>query len=167
MIKLTIELVPSTSWYSNVRSQVTPAEWDIIRKQVYKECNHKCVVCGQGGLVHCHEEWEYNDKKRIQTLKRMIALCPDCHQVKHIGLAQIQGKFNNALAHLMKINNWKITKAYDYINKASELWRERSEYEYEIVIDILKQYVPIVRYGKNESHKLSYGDMHDDWGDRE
>ena len=31
-MKLTIELVPSTSWYNNV----TKNEWDIIRKKSYE-----------------------------------------------------------------------------------------------------------------------------------
>lgn len=154
-IKLTIELVPSTSWYSNVRSQVTKAEWDIIRKQVYKECNYKCVVCGKNGMIHCHEEWDYDDKKHAQTLKRMIALCPDCHEVKHFGLAKLQGKEEHAIAHLMRINDWDRGGANAYIEKMYIKWCDRSNYDYEIVIDILKQYIPIVRYGKNESHELS------------
>ena len=29
-MKLTIELVPSTAWYSNVRSNVSKEEWDKI-----------------------------------------------------------------------------------------------------------------------------------------
>ena len=29
-MKLTIELVPQTAWYSNVRSNVSKAEWDVF-----------------------------------------------------------------------------------------------------------------------------------------
>jgi hypothetical protein len=27
----------------------------------------------------------------VQALVRMIVLCPACHQVKHLGLANVQG----------------------------------------------------------------------------
>lgn len=68
---LTIELVPSTSWYSNVRSMVKPEEWDILRRISYKEAQYRCKIChGQGTKhpVECHEIWEYDDAKHTQTL---------------------------------------------------------------------------------------------------
>lgn len=33
---LTIELGPQTCWFSNVRDQVSPQDWDRIRRQVYE-----------------------------------------------------------------------------------------------------------------------------------
>ena len=79
MTKLTIELVPSTSWFNNVRSQVSAQEWDIIRHIVYAKANNICEICGGKGNKHaveCHEIWEYDDKEHIQKLIGMIALCP-------------------------------------------------------------------------------------------
>jgi hypothetical protein len=55
----------------------------------------RCEICGGRGPEHpveCHERWRYNDLIRTQTLVRMIALCPACHQVKHVGLANVRGK---------------------------------------------------------------------------
>ena len=72
-MKLTIELVPSTAWYSNVRSNVTSSQWDVLRKECYKNAGYKCEVCGGKGPKHpveCHEIWEYNDESFTQTLKR-------------------------------------------------------------------------------------------------
>lgn len=43
-MKLTIELVPSTAWYSNVRSNVTQAEWDVLRKECYKKAGYVCEI---------------------------------------------------------------------------------------------------------------------------
>jgi hypothetical protein len=44
-MKLTIELVPKTSWYSNVRSNVSKDEWDKIKKKCYIKANYKCEIC--------------------------------------------------------------------------------------------------------------------------
>jgi hypothetical protein len=38
---------------------------------------------------------------RAQRLERMIALCPSCHRVKHMGKARIDGKYDAALRHLV------------------------------------------------------------------
>ena len=67
-IKLTIELVPKTCWFSNVRDHVSVAQWDTIRKQVYVKANYFCQICGSRGTkwpVECHEVWDYDDKKHI------------------------------------------------------------------------------------------------------
>lgn len=108
--KLTVEIIPSKSWYNNVRSNVSEKKWDIIRKKCYKEAGYKCEICGDNGLnqgqqhrVECHEIWNYDNKTKIQKLVGFISLCPLCHKVKHFGLAQISGDGEIAFHQLMKI----------------------------------------------------------------
>jgi hypothetical protein len=44
--RLTIELVPKTSWYNNVRALTDELGWDRIRGQVYRQADYRCEVCG-------------------------------------------------------------------------------------------------------------------------
>ncbi len=141
--KLTIELVPSSSWFDNVRSALSKSEWDNLKKIVYKKANYVCEICGGVGDKHpveCHEIWEYNDKKLTQKLSGMIALCPDCHMVKHIGLAQIQGKYSKALNHFKKINKVSEKKANLYISECFILWNSRSSKKWTLDISHLSAY---------------------------
>lgn len=143
MIRLSIELVPASSWFNNVRAILTRAQWDVLRKQVYSEAWDTCQICGGVGPKHpveCHEIWNYDDKKLIQKLEGMIALCPDCHMVKHIGLAQAQNKGAKALKHLMKINGFKKKEAEQYIKDAFVSWEERSHKEWTLDISYLERY---------------------------
>jgi len=133
--KLTIELVPEGSFYNNLRSKVSKARWDKIRTNSYKKANYKCDICGGKGNkwpVECHEIWEYNDEKLIQTLVGVTALCPSCHEVKHIGLANVRGRLDIASNHLMKINNWDYEETTAYIESAFDKWRERSKHEWNV-----------------------------------
>ena len=130
-MKLTIELVPETCWYSNLRSELSQRDWDILRKESYRKANYCCEVCGGKGSKHpveCHEIWEFDDKDKTQTLKGLISLCPACHEVKHIGLAEIKGRGDIARAHLAKINGWNIDQAQRYINTSFDIWNERSNH---------------------------------------
>lgn len=141
--KLTIELVPSTCWFSNVRSEVSAADWDRIRKRVYAEANYLCEVCGGKGPKHpveAHEVWDYNDKTKVQKLLRMVALCPSCHEVKHIGFAQQRGFLDRALQHLGKVNGWTLSEALTYTNKAFSTWNKRSQHNWTLDISYLTQY---------------------------
>ena len=92
---LSIELIPSTCHFSNVRTTVKAKEWDKIRLMSYKSAGNKCEICGDTGKnqgykhnVECHEIWEYDDKNHVQKLIGLISLCPTCHQVKHIEIGR-------------------------------------------------------------------------------
>ena len=67
-------------------------QWDRIRKQVYEDYNHKCGICGRDGRLEAHEIWEYDDTDFVQRLAGLIALCPLCHLVKHLGLPNTRGR---------------------------------------------------------------------------
>lgn len=158
MIKLSIELVPQTSWFNNVRAILTQAQWDILRKQVYSAAWDVCQICGGVGPKHpveCHEIWNYDDKNLIQKLEGMIALCPDCHMVKHIGLAQIQNKGVRALKHLMKVNGFKKKEAEKYIIDSFMKWEERSSKTWMLDISYLERYgVDVKKIKKSKETKV-------------
>ena len=146
--KLTIELVPRTSWYSNVRSNVTRNEWDVIRKKSYEHAQHVCEICGDVGTnqgvkhnVECHEIWEYNDETNEQKLTGLISLCPYCHKTKHVGLAQINGELDIVINQLIKVNKISYDDATKYIDESFKIWSERSKKEWKLNIEYLKDYL--------------------------
>ena len=142
--KLTVEFVPSSSHYKNVRSNVKKKEWDKIRRQVYKEAGYKCEICGGVGKRHpveCHEVFEYNDTKGIQKLVRFEALCNLCHMVKHFGRSEMIGKRKVALYHLIKVNGWTEADAELYLEAMAEQWIARSQLlKWELDLCLLKEY---------------------------
>jgi hypothetical protein len=141
--RLTIELVPQTCWFSNVRDQVSPQDWDRIRRQVYENADRRCEVCGGRGPRHpveCHEVWEYDEAAGVQRLVRMVALCPACHEVKHIGLAGIRGRADLASEHLARVNGWSSEVADRYIQEAFATWRSRSARSWSLDVASLAAY---------------------------
>jgi len=149
---LTIDLVPQTSWYNNLRSKMSNQDWDKLRKSTYAACDYKCGICGKDNTqLHCHEIWEYDDKKRIQTLKGFIALCVMCHHVKHIGRAGIladEGKldFEDVIKNFMKVNNCDEQAFREHYDDAFEIWNKRSAVKW--TVD-LEQYESLIQ--KQES----------------
>lgn len=140
---LSVELVPSTCWFSNVRDCVSRSTWDKLRRIIYKQANYRCEVCGDRGCKHpveCHEVWHYDDFNHIQTLESMKALCPSCHQVKHIGLAGLQGYGEKAKAHLAKINGWSRSQTDAYLETVWETWHKRSCFEWSLNLSWLQNH---------------------------
>jgi len=145
--KLTIELVPETCWYSNLRSKMSNEDWDRLRRSTYAAYHYKCGICGKGNTqLHCHEIWEYDGKKRIQSLKGFIALCVMCHHVKHIGLAGIlanEGKldFEDVIRHFMKVNSCDEQAFREHYDDAFEIWNRRSAVRWKVD---LQQYKSLI-----------------------
>lgn len=138
------ELVPESAWNTNLRSMLSSQEWDRVRKDIYLKASYKCEVCGGKGVkwpVECHEVWEYDEAKGVQKLVRLIALCPACHEVKHIGLAEMKGHLDNALKHMCKVNGIKRPEADRIVSQAFEDWNRRSHKDWKPDISLLKDLV--------------------------
>lgn len=141
MTRLTIELVPSTCWWSNVRTLVAPGVWERLRRATAHAAGHRCEICGGRGRRHpveCHEVWEYDDTRMVQRLERLIALCPSCHEVKHFGLAETRGRRGAALVHLARVNGWSAADAETYVEAAFEQWASRSRREWILDCTVLE-----------------------------
>jgi hypothetical protein len=125
-----------------VRSAVDQRTWDFLRRGCYSKANYRCQICGGRGTkwpVECHEIWQYHDHTRVQQLLGLIALCPKCHEVKHIGRAQASGHGERALKHLMKVNGWSRKEANEYIQKSYLVWNERSRFDWILDISWLEE----------------------------
>lgn len=134
---LFVDLVPESCWFTNVRSCVAPADWDRLRKMVYRRAGQQCEICGSKVQMEAHERWAFDDAARTQRLMRLICLCKACHAATHFGLAQLQGRGVQARAHLMTVNSWTDSQADDHIRAAFMLWRERSQFAWELDLSIL------------------------------
>lgn len=150
-VRLTAELVPSTCWWSNMRSNLTPAEWGQCKAFVRKRSGDRCELCGGRGPkwpVECHEVWGYDDVTHVQSLDGLIALCPACHEVKHIGRAETVGRLDQAKNRLMIANGWSPADVEAYLEGVWEVWAQRSKYQWTLDASWLTTIgvaVPVIR----------------------
>ncbi len=140
---LTVELVPSTCWFSNLRSELSKDQWDQLRRPIFKRAGNRCEVCGGKGTHHpveCHEVWQYNDEQHIQRLVGLVALCPACHEAKHMGFASSTGRGGQARAHLARMNGWSMDDVELYLEAQFEQWSRRSQHEWSLDLSWLHQF---------------------------
>jgi hypothetical protein len=136
-MKLEIELVPGPAWENNLRNVVPKSKWNQIRIETLAKYGNKCAVCGSTERLSCHEIWKYDDVGHIQKLQGFVALCFNCHMIKHIGLAGVLAKegkmdFNKLVEHYVKVNECDLS-AFEAQHKAAfEKWKERSKYEWKL-----------------------------------
>lgn len=141
--RLTVELVPSSCWFSNLRSELSKYEWDRLRRSVYDLSGNRCEVCGGKGSKHpveCHEVWEYDDAQYVQTLAGLVALCPACHEAKHMGYASSVGRASQARVHLARVNDWSMDDVEMYLEIQFEQWSRRSQHEWSLDLSWLRQF---------------------------
>jgi 5-methylcytosine-specific restriction endonuclease McrA len=132
---LIVELVPATAWCKNLRSVLSTADWDRLRKDTYRRAAYRCEICGEQGPTHpveCHERWQYDDSRRLQRLLGLVALCPGCHHVKHLGRSYVTGDADAALTRLARINGWTAAQVATYVDLVFSIWSLRSDVEWRL-----------------------------------
>ena len=128
--KLTFELVPEECWYSNLRSVLKPGDWDKVRYDAYARAGGKCMICGRWTRrLEAHEKWSYDENKALQKLEDVVALCRNCHEVKHIGRTQLIGRGMDAMEHFMKVNGGSQMDYHAALSAANEEYLRRNRVE--------------------------------------
>lgn len=140
--KLNFGLVPDSCWYSNLRSILSPAQWDVVRKEAYGRANGRCMICGTPTKrLEAHEQWEYDEKNGVQKLKNVVAVCGDCHRVIHIGRTSLMGGEERAAEHFMKVNGCSYADYRKALGEANEAHRRRNLVsEWKLDLSYLKKF---------------------------
>lgn len=161
---LYVDLIPSSCWFTNARSCVSPADWERLRRMVTGRVGGRCEVCGHtpaetaqmlrgvakvgremGEAVpdpdpvylEVHERWRYWDHQHVQQLRRLVCLCTCCHEVTHFGLTTERGRDAEAYAHLRGVTNCSVAAAVRHIDGAFALWQDRSIWTWHLDLSIL------------------------------
>ena len=134
--KLTMELVPVTAQYANLRNELSRSAWEKIAKETKEGQTNKCGICGiQGKRMYCHEIWDYDDSDFIYTLKGFISLCGFCHDVKHMGLTKIRAEqgmvdLDAVIEHFCQVNGCTRADYEEHSLIAFTEYHARSEFNW-------------------------------------
>lgn len=134
---LYVDLIPRSCWFTNVRYCIEPKDWLRLRRFVNKRASQRCECCKRPKNLEAHERWEYYETIATQKLMRIVALCADCHEVTHMGLAKIRGRGEFALSHLMAVRNWDRQTADTHVNNAFALWEKRNKIVWDLDLSII------------------------------
>jgi hypothetical protein len=141
--RLSVELVPKQAWGRNLWTVLWPRDWNRLRKRTSESAHRRCEICGGVGAkwpVACHERWEFEEWSCTQYLIGLIALCPACHDVKHIGRAIAGGRRAETTAHLCAVNRWSRKRAGRYLKLAFAVGELRNRERWYVDLSWLKQF---------------------------
>jgi hypothetical protein len=121
-----------------VRTCVTQQDWERLRRPIFRRAGHVCEACGAAEnrdsrrWLEAHERWHFDERTGVQSLRRLISLCWPCHLVTHFGYANVQGRTDEALAHLRKVNGLTLPEALAHVYAAEDVWIARSARVWEL-----------------------------------
>lgn len=134
---LFVDLVPTSCWFTNVRKCIHFTDWDRLRRFIYERANFQCECCQAKTPLDAHERWHFDEKRKIQKLMRIIALCKPCHEATHMGLAQIKGRGDIATQHLIKVSGMNQLEAINHIEQSFGLWRKRNLFTWNLDLTLI------------------------------
>jgi hypothetical protein len=149
---LYVDLIPKTCWGKAGRDLLSQYEWKRVREMVYERAGQACEVCGNtrddlaalgyGRRLHAHERYVYLEEGsgRVQRLARLVCQCIACDEVTHMGRTNTLGRdyLSRARNHARRVNGWSEEDLDAHIAEAWGLWRERSQWEWELDATLLK-----------------------------
>ena len=146
---LTIEMIPKSCWGRNLRKVITRDTWDTLKGDIYyhSDLDDRCAICARELPYdwELHEVWSYDRSAKIQCLVDLLALCQDCHMVKHFGLAAKQDKAETATKHLRAVNDWSEEQALEHISIAIDEWEINSTVDYSLDVSFAERWIPKTR----------------------
>src|SRR5581483_5763716 len=143
-LRLEIELVPKSAWGENLRSILTIAQWDRLRKLTFQNHGYRCIYCGGSKRLHCHEQWGYNEHDTRQILGGLETVCGMCHHIKHLGHAELlchQRKLDSGalIAHFCKVNTCDVDDFIAHRAEAYQVWARRSLIKWTLELSLLEK----------------------------
>lgn len=142
-LKLPIELIPDPQSHKSLHHHLDQDKWDKIRFRVYRRTRKRCEICvGRGPRhpVECHEIWSYDIDNFVQKLERLQPLCPKCHRVKHIGIANPRKPFKDCLKRFKQINKLHMQTARNIVAATRRQWIIRSAHEWTLDVSHISKY---------------------------
>jgi hypothetical protein len=101
-----IEIVPPGAWFKNLRSMMSPLQWNLISRYVRDRAGNRCEICDSDRRMEAHERWVFNEETKTQKLVRLISLCKNCHLGTHWGLAGQLGFAEEIKKHIFAVTGW-------------------------------------------------------------
>ncbi|MFD2796442.1 DUF5710 domain-containing protein [Promicromonospora vindobonensis] len=141
--ELFVDLVPSSCWFTNVRTCVSEKDWERLRRMITRRAEMRCESCGSGEdratrrWLEAHERWAFDSTTGTQRLARLICLCTDCHHATHYGRAQVVGTADAAFIHLRAVTGMSETQTHAHISEAFRVWEERSNRSWTLDLTML------------------------------
>lgn len=140
---LSIDLVPVSAWFTNVRTVVSRRTWAGLRRYVFERTERACEGCGSwehpgsGRALELHERFEFDVPTRTQSLRRLVALCQRCHAVAHVDRTVAAGFGREAFAHLQRVTGMTAAEATAHVDDARTVTVLRGRYVWELDLSIL------------------------------
>lgn len=146
-VRIRTDMLPSTTWGSNVRGLVSHKDWDRLRLPVCAAAENRCEVCGRHGRrvngrtlrPDCHEIWVFETRngRNVQRLERLIALCKACHSVQHMGRAAARGTTEHTIRTLQRVNGWSRDEALADIRRAIARFEALDHVQFDLDLSVL------------------------------
>lgn len=130
------DLIPATSWGSSLANLLTVHSWDALRQRTFVKTGFRCETCGTDQDLECHELWEYHEPLPeylaqescgVQQLIRLMALCSDCHETHHLGLANSRGRGKIVTDRIRAYNRWNAAELEKYCGFLDDRYIRRCE----------------------------------------
>lgn len=143
-MKLSVDLIPAPLFGVSLYRLAPTAAWRKFRASLVEDHGLRCCTCtgevGKSADLQAHEDWKYDEERRVALLISVKLICKPCHAVEHFGntLQRVrEGVLSKDYlpilrAHWANVNGKREGDFQAHIKDAERTWRRRSKIEWTV-----------------------------------
>ncbi len=140
-LRLPMTPLPKDSWYRDLGRALPTTEWHQLRDYTLRRADTHCTTCGAKGALRVDGDWEFDDRRRIQRLVGLSALCQLCYLTRHPDQAEQmaeQGRLGLELVvrHFRELNRCSLKAYEEHRAEALRTWERRSKKDWQVDLSI-------------------------------
>lgn len=122
---LYVSPAPSTAKSGKLHKVLPANQFSNLKFSVLERAQYVCECCG-ATASELHARYEYEEVSRVQTLKRLMAVCTACEKVSNYDdVSTNRADRKEVLAHLAKVEGMSVGHAKSSVEQALTRWRKR------------------------------------------
>lgn len=155
-VRIRADVLPASAWGSNLRGILSGAAWAKLREPVVEAALGRCQICGATPRTRrpdCHEQWAFGLRDEgegsfipVQHLVRLVALCPGCHAVQHVGLAGLRDQLDQVRARLARLNHWDAGAVAADLTRADQRFQLLEQVPWDLDLGVLAGQIKIAGF---------------------
>lgn len=137
---LNVEFTPKSCWCKKIQYAVKWCDRTRLNDYVLGRVNRTCETCNVQDTqleYHMHGRWIYNEETHTQKLVRLMALCDACNTATHFGTAHFNGRKNDAISQLKKVNTFSDEQVQQHIDDAYAFVKTLNQHKWTVDLSLL------------------------------
>lgn len=135
-----IDPISTQSWFTTTSEHCSKRYWGQVGLLLKSYHQNQCAICGEYKTdqeIEIQELWDFDDVKKIQTLRAYYPICINCQDHVTVSSNLPDSEKETYIQFLSNINKWNVEEAKKHLIESLKLADQRNQAEWIVDVEYL------------------------------